>query len=152
MDAPFVIETPLMKIEQGRTMGEAEKLGGAALVELIVAHTHTCLRPTATTWHAWGYGCRHCPACSFAPRDGSNGNRQEMIRAVTSPSPATGTARTQLPGGRGGCHLCWIHAVLHKTRRCRQRPATGICPRRTCLEAYADPKAELGGHQGGLTY
>ena len=41
----------------------AETLGGAALVDLIVEHTHTCYTPDRTTRHAWGYGCGQCPAC-----------------------------------------------------------------------------------------
>ena len=43
----------------------ADKLGGTALVELIVEHTHTCYTPDRTTRHAWGYGCGKCPACGL---------------------------------------------------------------------------------------
>ena len=65
MDAPFAIETPLMWIDKAGTWAMAEKLGGAALVDLIVEHTHTCYTPDRTTRHAWGYGCGKCPACDL---------------------------------------------------------------------------------------
>jgi 7-cyano-7-deazaguanine synthase len=63
MDAPFTIETPLMRIDKAGTWALAEQLGGPALVDLIVEHTHTCYTPDRTTRHAWGYGCGQCPAC-----------------------------------------------------------------------------------------
>jgi 7-cyano-7-deazaguanine synthase len=62
-DAEFTIETPLMWIDKAATWDMAEKLGGAALVDLIVEHTHTCYTPDRTTRHPWGYGCGICPAC-----------------------------------------------------------------------------------------
>jgi 7-cyano-7-deazaguanine synthase len=65
MDAPFVIETPLMWIDKAGTWEMADRLGSAALVELIVEHTHTCYTPDRTTRHAWGYGCGQCPACGL---------------------------------------------------------------------------------------
>ncbi len=65
MDAPFAIETPLMWIDKAGTWEMAESLGGTALVDLIVTHTHTCYRPDRTTRHAWGYGCGACPACDL---------------------------------------------------------------------------------------
>jgi 7-cyano-7-deazaguanine synthase len=68
MNAPFVIETPLMWIDKAGTWDMAEKLGGAPLVDLIVAHTHTCYTPDRQTRHAWGYGCGQCPACRLRAR------------------------------------------------------------------------------------
>ena len=65
MDAPFAIETPLMWTDKAGTWEMADKLGGAALVELILEHTHTCYTPDRTTRHAWGYGCGACPACGL---------------------------------------------------------------------------------------
>ncbi len=65
MDAPFVIETPLMRIDKAGTWALAQRLGGPALVDLIVEHTHTCYTPDRTTRHAWGYGCGQCPACQL---------------------------------------------------------------------------------------
>jgi 7-cyano-7-deazaguanine synthase len=63
MDKPFAIETPLMWIDKAATWALAHELGGAPLVDLIVAHTHTCYTPDRTTRHAWGTGCGQCPAC-----------------------------------------------------------------------------------------
>jgi 7-cyano-7-deazaguanine synthase len=65
LDAPFVIETPLMWVDKAGTWAMAQELGGAALVELIVEHTHTCYTPDRNTRHAWGYGCGKCPACGL---------------------------------------------------------------------------------------
>jgi 7-cyano-7-deazaguanine synthase len=63
MDAPFLIETPLMWIDKAATWRMAKELGGPALVELIIEHTHTCYTAERTTRYAWGYGCGRCPAC-----------------------------------------------------------------------------------------
>jgi len=68
MDAPFAIETPLMWIDKAATWQMAENLGGSRLVELIVAHTHTCYTPDRTTRHPWGFGCGTCPACNLRAR------------------------------------------------------------------------------------
>jgi 7-cyano-7-deazaguanine synthase len=65
LDAAFAIETPLMWIDKAGTWALAERLGGAALVDLIVARTHTCYTPDRTTRHAWGHGCGRCPACQL---------------------------------------------------------------------------------------
>jgi 7-cyano-7-deazaguanine synthase in queuosine biosynthesis len=48
MDHRFVIHTPLMWRDKAETWALAPKLGGAALVALIVEETHSCylgLRP-----------------------------------------------------------------------------------------------------------
>ena len=65
MDRRFVLETPLMWIDKAATWALAERLGGPALVSLIVAETHTCYRGDHTTLHDWGYGCNTCPACDL---------------------------------------------------------------------------------------
>jgi 7-cyano-7-deazaguanine synthase len=65
MDAPFTIETPLMWLDKADTWAMAKSLGGPALVDLIVTHTHTCYTPDRTTRHAWGVGCGTCPACGL---------------------------------------------------------------------------------------
>ena len=62
---PFVIHTPLMFIDKAETWRLAERLGGAALTELIVEETVTCYRGDRTRRHAWGYGCGECPACAL---------------------------------------------------------------------------------------
>jgi 7-cyano-7-deazaguanine synthase len=59
------IETPLMWIDKAATWTLAEELGGAALTEIIVEHTHSCYRGDRTHRHDWGYGCGTCPACEL---------------------------------------------------------------------------------------
>lgn len=63
MDKRFLIETPLMWIDKAATWAMAASLGGQALVDLIIEHTHTCYLGDRTHRHAWGYGCGECPAC-----------------------------------------------------------------------------------------
>ncbi|HYD29391.1 MAG TPA: 7-cyano-7-deazaguanine synthase QueC [Azospirillaceae bacterium] len=65
MNHRFVIETPLMWIDKAATWALADDLGGAALVSLIVEHTHTCYHGDRSTRHDWGYGCATCPACDL---------------------------------------------------------------------------------------
>ena len=68
MDRRFVIETPLMWIDKAATWSMAHRLGGDALVELIVEDTHTCYLGDRTQRHAWGYGGGSCPACELRAR------------------------------------------------------------------------------------
>ena len=68
MEAPFTIETPLMRIDKAGTWAMAQRLGGTPLVDLIVEHTHSCYTPERTTRWAWGYGCGGCPACGLRQR------------------------------------------------------------------------------------
>ena len=65
MDAPLVIETPLMWIDKAETWRLAELLGGKELVDLICEHTHTCYVGDRSRRHDWGYGCGQCPACEL---------------------------------------------------------------------------------------
>jgi 7-cyano-7-deazaguanine synthase len=70
MDKRFLIETPLMWIDKAQTWQLAEDLGGKALVDLIVEHTHTCYLGDRVHRHDWGYGCldsdpKKCPACDL---------------------------------------------------------------------------------------
>lgn len=62
---PIEIETPLMWIDKAETWAMAERLGGPALLEIILEATHTCYRGVRETRHAWGYGCGTCPACEL---------------------------------------------------------------------------------------
>jgi 7-cyano-7-deazaguanine synthase len=68
MATPMTIETPLMWLDKAQTWALAESLGGAALTELIVEHTHTCYLGERSQRHAWGYGCGQCPACELRSR------------------------------------------------------------------------------------
>jgi 7-cyano-7-deazaguanine synthase len=67
-EIPFVIETPLMWLSKAETWELAERLGGQALIELMIEHTHTCYRGERGKRHAWGYGCGTCPACELRAR------------------------------------------------------------------------------------
>jgi 7-cyano-7-deazaguanine synthase len=65
MDMRFLIETPLMWINKAATWHMAHTLGGQALVDIIVEHSHTCYLGDRSQRHDWGYGCGHCPACDL---------------------------------------------------------------------------------------
>ncbi len=67
MERDFAIETPLMRLTKAQTWGLAKRLGGEALVELIVKDSHTCYL-NERTLHDWGGGCGHCPACALRAR------------------------------------------------------------------------------------
>lgn len=68
MDKRFLIDTPLMWIDKAATWALAEALGGQALVDLIIEHTHTCYLGDREHRHNWGYGCGSCPACELRLR------------------------------------------------------------------------------------
>jgi 7-cyano-7-deazaguanine synthase len=68
MDKRFLIDTPLMWIDKAATWALAESLGGKALVDLIIEHTHTCYLGDRAHRHEWGYGCGQCPACELRLR------------------------------------------------------------------------------------
>ncbi len=76
LDRRLVLETPLMWRDKAATWALAQGLGGAALVDLIMEHSHSCYLGDRTRRHAWGYGCGTCPACdlrakgwlSYAPK------------------------------------------------------------------------------------
>ena len=61
----FVIHTPLMWRDKAATWRLAEELGGAALVDLIREHTHSCYQGDRGRRQEWGYGCGACPACDL---------------------------------------------------------------------------------------
>jgi 7-cyano-7-deazaguanine synthase len=62
---PIEIETPLMHRTKAQTWALAHDLGGDALVETIIEHSHTCYEGDRTHRHPWGYGCAACPACAL---------------------------------------------------------------------------------------
>ena len=65
MDSDLTIHTPLMWIDKTATWNMADEIGGQALTELIIEHTHTCYIGDRTILHPWGYGCNDCPACEL---------------------------------------------------------------------------------------
>ena len=65
MERRFVLHTPLMWIDKAQTWALAERLGGQALVDLVVEESHTCYLGERGQRHEWGYGCGTCPACDL---------------------------------------------------------------------------------------
>ena len=65
MASRFVVETPLMWIDKAETWRLTERLGGAALVEIVRLTTHSCYRGDREHLHDWGFGCGACPACEL---------------------------------------------------------------------------------------
>ncbi len=63
MDRRFVIHTPLMWIDKAGTFALAHDIGGDALIDVLLAETHTCYLGDREHRHAWGFGCGECPAC-----------------------------------------------------------------------------------------
>lgn len=65
MDAPVIIETPLMWLNKAQTWRLAEDLGNRDFVSLIQEESHTCYLGTRQHKYKWGYGCGTCPACEL---------------------------------------------------------------------------------------
>ena len=65
LDAPMLVETPLMWLSKAQTWALTQALGGEALTALIIEHTHTCYLGERGLRHAWGHGCGACPACQL---------------------------------------------------------------------------------------
>jgi 7-cyano-7-deazaguanine synthase len=63
MARPFQLHTPLMWLDKAATWALAHQAGGAALVDLICEHSHTCYLGERGARHEWGFGCGECPAC-----------------------------------------------------------------------------------------
>jgi 7-cyano-7-deazaguanine synthase len=78
LDAPMVVETPLMWMDKARTWKLAEELGGAPLIKLIKSDTHTCYMGDRVHLHDWGFGCDQCPACELR-RTGYENYVQEVL-------------------------------------------------------------------------
>jgi 7-cyano-7-deazaguanine synthase len=79
METRTVLETPLMWLDKSDTWRLAETLGGAALVDLIRAETHTCYLGERGALHDWGYGCGQCPACKLRRRGYEAYRRGEQV-------------------------------------------------------------------------
>ena len=65
LEAPMVVETPLMWLDKAATWSLAESLGGNSLIKLIQQDTHTCYMGDRSVQHDWGFGCGDCPACDL---------------------------------------------------------------------------------------
>lgn len=65
LDAPMVLETPLMWLSKAQTWALTQTLGGSTLNDLIIEHTHTCYLGERGARQAWGHGCGQCPACAL---------------------------------------------------------------------------------------
>ena len=81
----FVISTPLMWRTKAETWEMANALGGEALTNIILEHTHTCYKGDRTHRHEWGYGCGACPACDLR----ANGHMEWRKKAGAVPAIAT---------------------------------------------------------------
>ena len=68
MERRFVLHTPLMWLTKGDTWRLAERLGGPALVQAVVEHTHSCYLGDRSHRHPWGFGCGTSPACDLRAR------------------------------------------------------------------------------------
>jgi 7-cyano-7-deazaguanine synthase len=65
MEKRFVVDTPLMWIDKAETWKLADKLGGAAITDILVEHSHTCYQGDRIHRNVWGFGCGTCPACEL---------------------------------------------------------------------------------------
>jgi 7-cyano-7-deazaguanine synthase len=63
LDRRLTIHTPLMWIDKAGTFALAHAIGGEALIDLLLAETHTCYLGDREHRHDWGFGCGECPAC-----------------------------------------------------------------------------------------
>jgi len=63
-----VLHTPLMWLDKAETWSLAQELGGEALVEIILEHTHTCYQSERGPREAWGHGCGRLPRLRLAQR------------------------------------------------------------------------------------
>lgn len=82
MDANFMLDTPLMRIDKAATWRLARELGGNELVKIIVEDTHTCYLGDRSRRWDWGYGCGTCPACELRARGYAAFSREDGVLAV----------------------------------------------------------------------
>jgi 7-cyano-7-deazaguanine synthase len=68
LERDLTIDTPLMRLTKAQTWALAERLGGEALIDIILERSHTCYLGERGTRHPWGYGCGRCPACELRAR------------------------------------------------------------------------------------
>jgi len=65
LDKDFTLHTPLMHRSKAGAWELARKLGGEALIQIILEDSHTCYMGERGARHDWGYGCGTCPACEL---------------------------------------------------------------------------------------
>ena len=66
MDRRFVLHTPLMWLDKAETWSLAQALGGEALVDIILEHTHTCYESERGPREIWGHGVWGVPCLRLA--------------------------------------------------------------------------------------
>jgi 7-cyano-7-deazaguanine synthase len=80
------ILTPLMWSDKAQIWAMADRLGGPALVQLVVEHTHTCYLGERAQRHDWGYGCGTCPACALRAGGWARWRAAQTPGAIDSPA------------------------------------------------------------------
>ncbi len=72
MESKMSIETPLMYLDKAQSWKMTHEIGGEALVNIIIEHSHSCYRGDRSQRHEWGYGCNACPACDLRAKGYEN--------------------------------------------------------------------------------
>ena len=140
-EIPFVIETPLMWLSKAETWELAERLGGQALIDLMIEHTHTCYRGERGKRHDWGYGCGTCPACELRARGYEQWRARGLsqISAITV-SSAHGSSPDlvgsldfrhppHIPGNQPRGKVFRHSNAAFRGRAMQQRPQDGLTPK-----------------------
>lgn len=73
------IETPLMFLNKSETFALADKLGR---LHDVIEKSHTCYEGDHSTFHEWGFGCGHCPACKLREK-GYNEFKNQNVGKVS---------------------------------------------------------------------
>lgn len=65
LDLRLVLHTPLMWRDKAQTFALARRIGGDALLDLVIEESHSCYLGDRQRRHPWGFGCGTCPACDL---------------------------------------------------------------------------------------
>lgn len=65
LDRRLVLHTPLMWRDKAQTFALARRIGGDALLDLVIDESHSCYLGDRERRHPWGFGCGTCPACDL---------------------------------------------------------------------------------------
>lgn len=65
LDRRLVLHTPLMWRDKAQTFALARRIGGDALLDLVIDESHSCYLGDRERRHPWGLGCGTCPACDL---------------------------------------------------------------------------------------